>query len=601
MRMFAAVLMLATLSLFGPHPQPAMADTDSDLSSAQRVFQQNLDAIRHRDRAGYLSCYLESPWLVVAGAQGFTLGYDPLAASTGSGWPDYFEGIDLRLTPIRPGVVYGTYRYRVRYGATEQSGLSERVFVATEKGWKIAMTSALAAPPGVPAPPRAVVGGTLLDGTGRPAILDAVIVVRDGRIEAVGPRSSVRVPAGVDTIDARGRFIVPGLIDTQVHYSQSGWLDSRPDVLNLRARYPYDETEKRLREHPEVFHRAWLACGVTSVFDGGGYPWTVAMARTAEQNTEAPHILAGGPVLTTRDLGPNLPGEHQVIYLRDSTAAVEGVRYLKSIGASAVNAWFTVRPGSDFNDMARTLMVAGAEAAKQRLPLIVQATGLKEAKVALRAGARLLTHSVQDKTVDVEFLSLAKTTGAFYCPTLTGIDGYAKMPVAARTGMAPRLDDPLGAVDSLTCARVGLTGIEARRVWGDSPPTRDSEFTAIRRIMGDNLIMIRRSGITVVTGTGAGSPLTLHGPAIFAEMEAMQLAGMKPLEVLRASTRDAARALGRQAEVGTLEKGKWADLLILNADPAEDIANLRQLEMVMRSGVARSSSELRAAVAKTKW
>ena len=323
--------------------------------------------------------------------------------------------------------------------------------------------------------------------------------------------------------------------------------------------------------------------------------------RAAELNTEAPHILAGGPVLTTRDLGPNLPGEHQFIHLRDSTSAVEGVRYLKSIGAGAVNAWFTVRPWSDFNDMARTLMVAGAEAAKQRLPLIVQATGLKEAKVALRAGARLLTHSVQDKTVDVEFLSLAKTTGAFYCPTLTGIDGYAKLPVAARTGMAPRLDDPLGAVDSLTRARVGLTGIEARRVWGDSPSTRDSEFTAIRRIMGDNLIMIRRSGITVVTGTGAGSPLTLHGPAIFAEMEAMQLAGLKPLEVLRASTRDAARALGRQAEVGTLEKGKWADLLILNANPAEDIANLRQLELVMRSGVARSSTELRAAVAKTQW
>jgi hypothetical protein len=289
LRALAATLLLAATVFSAACPQPALADVESDLSAAHDVFQRNLDAIRHRDRAGYLQCYLESPGLVVTGAQGFTLGYDPLAASAGSGWPDYFEGVDLRLTSIRPGVVYGTYRYRVRYGADEQTGLSERVFIATEKGWKIAMTSALAAPPRIPAPPRAIVGGTLLDGTGRPAILNAVIVVRDGRIETVGPRSSVRVPAGMDTIDARGRFIVPGLIDTHVHYSQSGWVDSRPDVMNLRARYPYEDTEKRLREHPEVFHRAWLTSDVTTVLDAGGlrgpWRWRARPKRTPKRRT----------------------------------------------------------------------------------------------------------------------------------------------------------------------------------------------------------------------------------------------------------------------------------------------------------------------------
>jgi imidazolonepropionase-like amidohydrolase len=251
--------------------------------------------------------------------------------------------------------------------------------------------------------------------------------------------------------------------------------------------------------------------------------------------------------------------------------------------------------------MSRNVMAVGAEAQRQQLPLIVHATGLKEAKVALRAGARLLVHSVQDLPLDSEFLALAKTTGVFYCPTLTVIDGYVAIGAAARSGKAPDIDDPFGAVDSLTRARVGSTAEEARRVMGASPASRDSLMAAMRQTMAGNLERVRRNGIPIVTGTDAGNPLTLHGPAIHAEMEAMQRDGMKPAEVLKASTRDAARAMGRLADLGTLEKGKSADLLIVAGDPSKDIANLRKIIWVMRSGVARSSDELRAAVAKTRW
>jgi len=251
--------------------------------------------------------------------------------------------------------------------------------------------------------------------------------------------------------------------------------------------------------------------------------------------------------------------------------------------------------------MARNVMVVGEEAKRQQLPLIVHATGLKEAKVALRAGARVLVHSVQDRPLDAEFLALARSAGVFYCPTLTVVDGYAALSTSARSGRSPEPDDPFGAVDSLTRAYVVSTAAEARRVLGPDPPSRDSALAAARQTMIGNLAMVRRSGITIVTGTDAGNPLTLHGPAIHAEMEAMQRAGMKPAEVLRASTRDAARAMGRQAELGTIEKGKSADLLIVGGDPNRDIANLRKLKWVMRSGVARSAEELRAAVARTRW
>ena len=115
---------------------------------------------------------------------------------------------------------------------------------------------------------------------------------------------------------------MPGLVDAH----------GRPDALDLRSLYPYEEAERRLREHPERFHRAWLACGVTAVFDVGGYPWTLAMARAAEATTEAPHVAAAGSLLSTVDHWLNLAAERQFIYLADSATAVEGVRYLASLG-----------------------------------------------------------------------------------------------------------------------------------------------------------------------------------------------------------------------------------------------------------------------------
>jgi imidazolonepropionase-like amidohydrolase len=597
LRRFAATWLALALVT----PCAGRADTNADLAGARGVFERNLDAIRGHDAQLYLSCYLRSPLLARTGSTGFELGFDSLAAGVGRGWPDHFEGLDLRLTPIRDGLVYGTYRYRVRYGATEQAGLSERLFVSTGDGWKIAMTTAFAAPPGVPPPPRAIVGGTVWDGTGRDPIRDAVVLVRDGKIEAVGSRRQVRVPAGVDTIDARGKWVLPGLIDTHVHFSQTGWVDGRPDALDLRAKYPYEQVEQRLREHPEVFHRAWLTCGVTSVFDVGGYAWTVAMAHAAEANPDAPHVSAAGPLLSTWDFWLNLPGERQFMYLADSASAVGGVRYLKSIGADAVKVWFIVLPGSDLEAMSRNVMVAGAEAKRQGLPLIVHATGLREAKAALRAGARLLVHSVMDMPVDAEFLRLAKEARASYCPTLTVIDGYGKLPLAARTGAAPAADDPLGAVDSLTLARVASTPDEARRTLGATPPLRDSAQAQTHKVMDANLLAVKRAGIPIATGTDAGNPLTLHGPSIFAEMEAMRHAGLTPTEVLLATTRDAARAMSRGDQLGTLEKGRSADLLIVPGDPTRDLSVLRRAQIVMRSGVARTTDELRAAVAKTRW
>jgi imidazolonepropionase-like amidohydrolase len=499
---------------------------------------------------------------------------------------------------VRPGLVYGTYRYRVTYGAEEQRGISERFFVETPAGWKIAVSTAFQARPGVPPPPRAIVGATLVDGTGKPPVRDAVVVIRDGKIEAAGPRSRVPVPAGVDTLDARGGWLLPGLVDAHVHYSQTGWADGRPDALDLRPLRPYDATVTRLREHPERFHRAWLASGVTAVFDVGGYPWTIAMARAAENDLEAPHVAAAGPLLSTIDHWLNLPAERQFMVLRDTASAVEGVRYLASLGAAAVKVWFIVTPTTDFEAMSDAVVVAGREARRHHLPLIVHATGLREAKAALMAGAALLVHSVDDAPVDAQFLSLAKKAGTTYCPTLTVRGGYVRMADAVRTGDPPVLDDPHGAVDSLTRAHIASTAADARRLGLTGRVYRASRLDSMNTTMARNLMAVHRAGIPIAMGTDAGNPLTLHGPAVYAEMEAMQRSGLTPMDVIVASTRNGARAMGRGADLGTIEKGKAADLILVNSDPTRDVRALRDLIWVARGGVIRSSDEMRAAIAK---
>ncbi len=584
-----ASILSATLSA-----QPARPD----LAAARALFEKNLDAIRRRDKAAYLSCYLVSPKLARTGADGTALGYAAHEKSAGEKWPDTFDASDLELISVRPGIVYGTYRYRVRYGAEEQTGISERLFVSTPKGWKIAMTSAFAAPPGTPPAPRAIVGATLVDGTGAAPVPNATVVLRAGKIDCAG---RCAVPAGVTVVDGRGMWITPGLVDAHVHFSQTGWADGRPDALDLRDTHPYDKVEAELKEHPERFFRSQLCSGVTSVFDVGGYPWTVAMAHHERDDTRAPRVAAAGPLLSTLDHWLNLPGERQFILLKDAETARSGVAYLKSIGAEAVKVWYIVRPDLPVETSAPAVLAAGEEARKVGLPLIVHATGLAEAKVALRAGARVLVHSVIDKPVDEEFLALAKKNGTIYCPTLTVAAGYARMAQSVASKKPPAVDDPNGCVDPETLARVAetaqVTAPEGYAARAKSQIERAASYTTIA---GPNLKKVSAEGIPIAMGTDAGNPLTLHGPSVYPEMEAMQAAGLTPMRVIVASTHGGAQAMGLEKEIGTVEKGKSADLLLVAGDPTADVANFRKVRYVVRGGVVRSIEELKATVAAAK-
>ena len=425
-------------------------------------------------------------------------------------WPDTLVARDLRLVPIAPGVVYGTYHYRqfVHNGPVIE-GISERVFVKTPKGWRIAVSTAFGLSEGSSPPPVAITGATLVN-PGRAAVKDAVIIVRNGRIACAGTKSECPVPAGIEVVDARGKFVGPGIIDAHVHYSQTAWVDRRPDALDVRAQFPYDSVVSALQEHPERFDRAYLCSGVTSVFDVGGYPWSLAMAREHESALDAPRMEAAGPLLTTY-YPPLLstPVEHQFVYMGSDSVVRATVRALARDGSRAVKVWYIAVPDSQKAMMRARLMVAGEEAKKAGLPLIVHATQLGAAKDALHAGAKVLVHSVAPEDIDDEFLQLAKANGTIVIPTLTVYEGYADVYM----GRSPAARYPLDCVDKVT-ARISncvlpLDSVRKARIERLKTGRMDSAFHSTER----NVRRMRTAGIRSRWARTPGTPGPHPDPA----------------------------------------------------------------------------------------
>jgi hypothetical protein len=126
------------------------ARTAADIVDARRLFEENIDAIHKRDRSRYLATYTHTEALARNGPAGLELGYESWSARRDSTWPDTLIARNLRVLPLAPGVVYGTYCYTVTQNDTTSSGVSERVFVRTSAGWRIAVTTAFGLPPGAP-------------------------------------------------------------------------------------------------------------------------------------------------------------------------------------------------------------------------------------------------------------------------------------------------------------------------------------------------------------------------------------------------------------------------------------------------------------------
>lgn len=468
----------------------------------------------------------------------------------------------------------------------------------------LALVAGCAAPPVETLDVVAYTGATLVDGTGAAAVPEAILVVRDGLVVCAGGAEDCEIPATAELVDLSGRWVTPGLVDAHVHFAQTAWADGRPDGMNVTEDYPYAEVVADQRRSAGLTYRSYLCSGVTAVFDVGGFPWSWELRDDAEAGVTvpagdealpAPHVAAAGPLLTWVAPRMSLPAEQVMIRFASAEDGREGVGYVAAWGSDAVKVWYLGVPerGDDSvparEEVDAWVMAIGEEAARRGLPLIVHATSLREAKVAVRAGASLLVHSVQSEPVDEEFLQLARDTGTIYTPTLIVSENWWAMSKHAFSGQMPVIDDPNGCVDPGTRAKIESTPQYAdhpniQRLTAESVAARDEAMAQGNEIMADNLRRVHEAGITIAMGTDAGNPFTVHGPSIYAEMERMQAAGLSPADIVVMATRSGARAMERADQIGTLEAGKIADFLVLDADPLADVSAFRSIHGVARAG-----------------
>lgn len=461
---------------------------------------------------------------------------------------------------------------------------------------------------GRPAPPAAgasgsshgtviaIVGATVVhpEAEGAAALApNNTVLVTGNRITAVGPAATTRVPTGATVVDARGKWVIPGLIDSHVHFFQSGDLYTRPDVVDLGFIEPYAAELKRNQARlPQTF-RVWLASGVTSVADVGGPFWNFQVRDAARASAESPRVAVTGPLISMVDRPQLDLGDPPIIKITSPEAARQLVQRELPYKPDYIKVWYIHRPGDDLAAQEAIVRATADAAHAAGLRLAVHATELVVAKSALRAGADFLVHSVQDVPVDDEFIALARARHILYCPTLfvpLGY-GYALAGLWQPTDAEQRLADP----EILT--RLHLPpDVPHERL-----PARMAQLMSERReppaprVPMQNLMTVWQAGIKVVMGTDAGNIGTVHGPSVFREMAFMQQAGLTPLQVLRSATVNGAATFG-MSDLGTIAPGQLADLVILDADPLADTDNLSHASLVIRNGRAFTPTELMSTV-----
>lgn len=417
----------------------------------------------------------------------------------------------------------------------------------------------------------ALTGATLIDGTGAEPMAEAVVLMEDGSIVAVGPAAEVSVPDNAERVDLTGKWLIPGLIDAHIHFFQSGGLYTRPDVIDLRHVRSYAQERRRTRARLSETLARYVASGVTGVVDLGGPEWNFTVRRRAREAAIAPHVAVAGPLLGTIS-PPELQAAPTAIVAIDSPAqARQEVREQLAHKPDLIKLWLVPRAGWQVEEALPWIRAVIDESHAAGVPVVAHATELAIARAVVGAGVDILAHSIRDQTVDTDFIELLRHNDVVYVTTLVVQEGYREV-LRQNLDLMPierRLGDP-----------------EAIASWNDLkhhyPGPRFSSPGSISDTKLNNLRRLVRGGVTVAAGSDAGNIGTLHGPALHRELELMARA-LTPMEVLVAATRGGAKVLHRD-DLGTLEVGQRADLLVLDADPLRDIRNTRRIHRVVLGG-----------------
>ena len=418
--------------------------------------------------------------------------------------------------------------------------------------------------PGVRAPKLALVGATLVDGTGAPPLADTTILLEGSRISAVGPATQIAIPTDATRVDVHGKTILPGLWDMHAHFEQVEW------------------------------GPLYLAAGVTSVRDCGNEFEFITAVRDAirDGNGLGPRILMAGVVDGTGPLSLGIQradnpeqarewvqryhasGATQIkIYssmTRDNVAAV--TREAHALGMTVtghIPEGMTLREGIDagMDQVNHISYVLEAMLPDGALPLLTQ----RLARSQLRASVDLNSERAQ---ATVHFL---KDHNVVIDPTVALFELQSASPSKPYSSFEPgvaRVAPELGVVFAPP----------AQAPSDPMPALRAGILKKELEIIG----LLHKAGVTIVAGTDQAVP----GFSLYRELELYVQAGFTPMEAIQAATVVPARVLGRDHDLGTVQVGKVADLVVLGKNPVESIHNIRSVEKVVVGGALYDSGPL---------
>jgi imidazolonepropionase-like amidohydrolase len=404
---------------------------------------------------------------------------------------------------------------------------------------------------------------TVIDGTGRPAIPDATVIIEGDRIARVS-RTEIPIPAGAQRIDGRGKFLIPGMMDVHIHLH--GGMSTPPDErAGIRALQSY------------------LYCGVTTVLDVGNNADFIFGLRAKERAGEivSTRLLASGGIVT-------YPGSHG----SDPKMSTPVDSWPQAI--PALDAALAYHP--DFLKLTYEEEGWGTRPLIPLLPVplmqhiieyyndhgvrtTVHVSNEIRAREAIYVGVDTLAHPDIQGPVSEKFVKLMAARQTPFASTLTIGEGYSRI-----ANHPEFLDQPLyqAVLEPEEIQRLKTTESEKQK------KNRWASWMAIMTpIAQENIHKIDSAGGIVALGTDQSI-----GPAVHRELELLVGGGISPMNAIRIATLNSARFLGKDRDMGSVEEGKIADLVLLSADPLKDINNTKQIDSVFKAGQLIDRSKL---------